>query len=182
MIKRILYFSICGIFLAGIIHIAVILLIPTLGKRDAAKQIVETLPELEFVDLANAEGITIAAADPFFELAVCRFSLNETGVFIDGGNLPSFWSAAIYDNKGRVIYSMNDRTAIGNRLQILVVNPIQMAALRQLQPEEIETSIVVETPIREGFILLRAFVRDITQKNLSQEFLSKANCSSYSGI
>jgi len=182
MIRRFLYLGFCGVLLAGIVHIAVILLIPTLGERDAAKQIVETLPELEFVNLAQSSDVKIAAADPYFELAVCRFNLQEFGVLINGGNLPSFWSAAVYDNKGRVVYSMNDRTAIGNRLQILIVNPIQMAALRQLQPEELETSIVVETPIREGFILLRAFVREPTQLNYSKAFLEQANCSSYSGV
>ncbi len=182
MIKRILYFGACGLVLAGIVHIAIILLIPTLGKRDAAKQIVDSLPELQFVELSKNSAVKIAAADPFFELAVCRFKLQEAGVQITGNDLPSFWSAAVYDGKGRVIYSMNDRTAIGKKLQILVVNPIQMAALRQLQPEELETSIVVETPIQEGFILLRAFVRDPTQKSRSEAFLNFARCSQYTGI
>ncbi|MDJ0613801.1 MAG: DUF1254 domain-containing protein [Rhizobiaceae bacterium] len=182
MIRRVLYYGLCGVVLAGIVHIAIILLIPNFGKRDAARQIVETLPELEFVKLNGSSGINISAADPFFELSACRFKLQDAGVLIDGNNLPSFWSAAVYDNKGRVVYSMNDRTAIGNRLQILVVNPIQMAALRQLQPEELETSIVVETPIREGFILLRAFVREPTQVDSSIGFLEQANCLPYTGI
>lgn len=182
MIRRVLYFCLCGITLAGIIHIVIILLIPSLGKRDAAKQIVEALPELQFVNLSTLDGIEIAAADPFFELSVCRFKLDETGVQISGGKLPAFWSAAVYDNRGKVIYSMNDRTAIGNELQMLIVNPIQMAALRQIQPEELETSIVVETSVQEGFILLRAFVREATQAEDSKAFLSAANCLPYTGI
>ncbi|MEL7428692.1 MAG: hypothetical protein AAFN43_01710, partial [Pseudomonadota bacterium] len=79
-------------------------------------------------------------------------------------------------------YSLNDRTAIANRLRLLIVNPIQMAAIRQLQPDELETSIVVETQTEQGFILVRSFTRDPSLEERGVEFLQSAKCGEYEAL
>lgn len=179
MRARIFYLLLCGLVLGGIIHIAVVLLIPTVGDRDAARQIMQSNRGAGFFSLSGSNNSKVQFQDPFFEMAACRFELAEAGVIVSGDPFPDFWSAVVYDERGRVVYSMNKRTAIGDRLQMLIVNPIQMAALRQLQPAEIETSIVVETPIDAGFILLRALSRDKSLRADSQAYLSNAKCEAY---
>lgn len=179
MTARIVYLALCGIVLGGIIHIAVILLIPSVGDRDAARQIMEAGDNSGFFKVSGGDGSKVRFQDPFFEMAACKFILDEAGVIVSGDRFPDFWSAVVYDERGRVVYSMNKRTAISDRLQMLIVNPIQMAALRQLQPAEIETSIVVETPIKRGFVLLRALTRDRSLLADSRRYLSNAKCEPY---
>ncbi len=179
MTSRIIYLVICGIVLGGIIHIASILMIPALGSKDAARKIIRSSPELSFTKIDSGSPLQLAATDPFFEMAVCRFSLDENGILVSGAQTPIFWSASVYDARGQVLYSLNDRTAIANRLQLLIVSPIQMAAIRQIQPDELETSIIVETSERDGFVLLRALVRDRGVTSEADAFMESAKCETY---
>ena len=55
--------------------------------------------------------------------------------------------------------------------------PVQMAQLRQDPPESLETAIVIELPINEGFALLRAFVADDTRLAAATTALETADCS-----
>ncbi|MEM7288958.1 MAG: hypothetical protein AAF412_01090 [Pseudomonadota bacterium] len=182
MYQRLLYLGVCGLALAGIIHIVIILMIPVLGSRDAARQIMSTLPELKFQTIRNDEQGFISSADPYFEMAVCRFGVGENGVIVAAEKVSHFWSASVYNERGEVIYSLNDRTAIANHLKLLIVSPVQMAAIRQIQPEELETSIVVETTANSGFVLIRSLVRDPSLENVTKAFLKSASCEAYEAI
>ena len=179
MIMRAAYLGLCGLLFAGIVHIAVILLIPHVGSKDAAKKIIGSGQTLEFELIEDKSSLQIADDDPFFKTAVCRFNLTESGVQIIGREIPNFWSASVFDEDGRVVYSLNNRTAIRNLLNLLVVNPVQMADIRQIQPEEIETSIIVQTGSDRGFVILRALVRDESYEEDALNFLNTATCSEY---
>lgn len=179
MKTRLIYLSICSLILAGIIHIIIILLIPSLGSRDAAKQIANKLDTHKFYSIVDENQLGISNKDPFLKLSVCKFDLLNTAIQIIGPKTKTFWSASVFDEKGRVIYSMNDRTAIKNQLNMIIVNPIQMADIRQTQPEEIETSILVESQNMKGFVLLRALVPDKSWDSHSLDFLRNAECIPY---
>lgn len=179
MKARLIYLSICSLLVAGIVHIIIILLIPSLGSKDAAKQIDSKLNTMRFYPIGDGSEFGISNNDPFLKLAVCKFDLTNTAVQINGQQTKTFWSASVFDERGRVIYSMNDRTAIKNQLRIIIVNPIQMADIRQTQPEEIETSILVESQNMKGFVLLRAFVPDASWNSLTDSFLGAAECTPY---
>ena len=182
MIGRLLFLLTCGAVFAGIVHIVIILMIPFLGERDAARKIMAQTPYMQFRDLDGDLKEAISGSDPYFNMAVCRFDVGENGVYVFADKTPEFWSASVYNARGSVVYSMNDRTAIANQLRVLIVNPVQMAALRQLQPEELETSIVVETSAQRGFILIRSFRRDPSLENVSKAFLQSANCEEYQAL
>jgi uncharacterized membrane protein len=179
MKSRLIYLTICGLLLAGIIHIVIILMIPSLGERDAAKQISKNLSPLKIHYLDDGSQVGISNTDPFLKLSVCRFDLVNTAVEIKGPRTNTFWSASVFDERGRVIYSLNDRTAIKNQLNMIIVNPIQMADIRQSQPEEIETSILVESQNMKGFLLLRVLVADESWSSQSIDFLKNIECIPY---
>ena len=179
MIWRIAYLCICALVLAGIVHIAIIFLIPTLGSKDAAKKVSEHGQYGQLQRILDGQEIGISDRDPFFQLAVCKYDLSENAFMVSGQNSPTFWSASVFDEKGRVVYSLNDRTAIKNQLNLIILNPIQMADLRETQPEEIETSIVVETVSNKGFVLIRVLNQDDTWLPKTREFLDGTGCNAY---
>ncbi len=179
MTMRPVYLFICGLFFAGIIHIIIILLIPAVGSKDAARRISQSIGMGQFERIEDGGTIGIADTDPFFEMSVCRFDLTASALLVSGPPAPTFWSASVFDQNGEVVYSLNDRTAIRNQLKLIVVNPIQMADLRQTQPEEIETSIIVEASSTGGFVLLRALVRDQSWRATVAGFLDQATCQPY---
>ncbi len=176
---RPVYLLVCGLILAGIVHIAIIFLIPFLGSRDAAQQISEYSRIGQFQLIQDGQQVGISDRDPFFHLAVCRYDLEQNALIVSGMKSSTFWSASVFDERGRVVYSLNDRTAIKNQLQLIVLNPIQMADLREHQPEDVETSIIVETLSNRGFVLLRVLNRDSSWRARTREFLSAATCGPY---
>lgn len=179
MKSRLLYLSICGLILAGIIHIIIILLIPSLGSKDAAKQIASTFSDGKFHYINDGKRVGITNSDPFLKLSVCKYDLTKSAIEIKGPLNKNFWSASVFDESGKVIYSMNDRTAIKNQLRMIIVNPIQMADIRQTQPEEVESSILVESQSMRGFVLLRALVADVSWTEQSVGFLRDSECIPY---
>jgi len=179
MMLRITYLAICGLVFAGIVHIIVVLLIPTYGSKDAAGQIVERAEPFKFREIASPAAWGISNADPYFRFAVCNYDLTNAAARIESSQSADFWSASVFAKNGDVVYSLSKRTAIGGKLDMILVNPIQRADMRQSQPEELESSIVVEANNEVGFVLLRAFVRDLSLEDQAQEFLSNAKCTAY---
>ncbi len=174
---RVLYLTAMGLILAGLIHISIVLLIPKLGTRDAWAFLSGRTDIFSFTKLKNNEtGAAIAEVDPFFTYGVCRFDLDEAPLKMAGPVTATFWSASVFDDNGAVIYSLNNRTAIDNKLDLLIVNPLQTLELREAQPEEVETSVVIESQINKGFVIIRVLQPDDSWIENSQEFLSNIKC------
>ena len=176
------YQIIVGLMLAGIIHISIILLIPSFASQDAWSKLVSIGPQWKFTRLNESsknKSSLLTATDPLFQMASCRFSLAEGPVHIQTtGNLP-FWSVAVFDRFGKNVYSFNDRTTIDQQLNLLILNPIQMSILREDPPASVDQSIVVQAQIEDGFVLVRALQPDKSWVPAINEFLNNASCEKF---
>lgn len=176
------YQIIAGLVLAGIIHITIILLIPSLATQDAWSKLVAAGSPWRITRLneAGKNGSSLlSGTDPSFQTASCRFSLTDSPVVIRAsGDLP-FWSVAVFDRLGKNVYSFNDRTAIDQKLNLLILNSVQMSVLREDPPATIEQSIVVETQINEGFVLIRALQPDDSWGPAVDAFFGAAICKKF---
>lgn len=176
--KRTLLFALGGLLLGGMIHIAIVLLIPLYAVNDAWAH-VEGLGrdgQFHLVSLPEAGSEAIASLDPRMVHAVCRFDLADGPIRITAAMPDEFWSVAIFDRRGRNIYSLNDRAAERSRLDLAILTPVQMAQIRQDPPESLDTAIVLELPIQNGFALLRAFVPDNSYLPGVTNALKQADC------
>ena len=175
---RTVLFALAGLLLGGIIHIVVVFAVPYYANRDAWAQMEEFGADEQFHVLAlPAPGAeSLPSLDPRMLHAVCRFSLGDGPLRITASMPDDFWSVAIFDRRGRNIYSLNDRSAERSQLDLAVITPVQMAQLRQDPPESLETAIVIELPIDEGFALLRAFVGDESELAAATVALETADC------
>lgn len=178
MKTRIFYLTICGLVLAGIVHISIILLIPDYGSRDAWNIISSRSDMWVFHKLSAKEPskIGLEDTDPYLKMGACTFDLGESGLHITGGKSKTFWSVSVFAQDGTVMYSLNNRSAIDHRLDLVVLNPVQMIGLREALPEEIERSVVVEADIGKGFVVLRQFQDDLSDAQKTEEFLGSAHC------
>ncbi len=176
--RRTILFLVGGALLGGIIHIAVVFMVPYYSSRDAWAQMDHFGVDDQFhvLPLPKAGAEPLTALDPRLLHAVCKFSLADSPVRITAILPDEFWSIAIFDRRGRNVYSLNDRSAERRRLDLAVITPIQMAQLRQDPPASLETAIVIELPLSEGFALLRVFVPDETEISRARELLQKADC------
>jgi uncharacterized membrane protein len=176
--RRALFIALAAIILAGIIHISTVFLVPLYASKDAWAQMRQFGRDGQFhaLPIPEAGAEPLAALDPRMIYSVCRFSLAQGPVRITASLPNDFWSVAIFDRRGRNVYSLNDRSAERSKLDMAIVTPVQMAQLRQDPPASLETAIVVELPIENGFALLRVFVADESMLPGSISALATADC------
>jgi uncharacterized membrane protein len=176
--RRFLFIALAALILAGIIHISTVFLVPLYASKDAWEQMRQFGRDGQFhaLPVPEAGAEPLAALDPRMIYSVCRFSLAQGPVRITASLPDDFWSVAIFDRRGRNVYSLNDRSAERSKLDMAIVTPVQMAQLRQDPPASLETAIVVELPIENGFALLRVFVADESLLTSSISALATANC------
>lgn len=177
---RIPYLLTVGLVLAGIIHIAIVLMIPKYGTRDAWSFLSGRTSMYSFTQLNSDEtGFAITEVDPFFEHGVCRFELDNFALKMDGPASDLIWSASVFNESGTVVYSLNNRTAIEGKLDLLILNPLHSLKLRETQSELIESSVVIEANLKFGFVVIRILRPDDSWSKNVDAFLKAINCSRF---
>ncbi|TPM19368.1 DUF1254 domain-containing protein [Mesorhizobium sp. B2-3-6] len=176
--RRLVHAILLGLVGAGIVHIVVLLLMPEFSERDAWSRLsmASDLYRMTRLDAEAGGAPVVKSVDPLFYATACRFDLEEGMVRIRApGNVP-FWSVSVYDRNGHNIYSFNDHTATGSKLDAVVLTPAQMIDMRRDLPEELQGAIFVEAPIDQGIFVIRSFVPDDSWKSIVSRFLEQSSC------
>lgn len=172
------------------VHIAVIFTVPSVADNNAWSRLsrlgalgevvrIESLRGAAPGDAALAEGSRtedFAFVDPAFITAGCRFSLEEGPVRLVAGGRTEFWSASIYSRQGDNLYSINDRSAVGGRFDLLVGTAEQLVEAKADIAGRDETAIPVEVPLREGYLTLRALVGAESARPGVDAFIRSVTC------
>jgi uncharacterized membrane protein len=176
--KQTLLFVAGGLLLGGAIHIAIVLMVPYYARNDAWAQMAHFGRDGQFhlLPMPEAGAEPLVSLDPRMVQAVCRFDIANGPVRVRAEFPDEFWSVAVFDRRGRNVYSLNDRAAERSRLDLAILTPVQMAQLRQNPPASLETAIVLELPLDAGFVLLRAFVPDDSLLPSVTSALRNADC------
>ena len=173
---RLFYALIVGIIGAGIVHIVVLMLLPQFSDRDAWSRLALASALYEPVRIDGAAS-ALKSEDPLFVATACRFDLGQGVLHVETDGTVPFWSVSVYDRAGQNIYSFNDRTANNGLLDFVVLDTAQMIELNKAPTEELQKSILVEAPVSEGIVLIRAFVPDRSWKQAVSGFLDNVTCS-----
>lgn len=179
-VTRFAYALLVGVVGAGIVHIAILFLLPHMTERDAWTRLAELGEVHETVVFDREEGSRLLAIpDPLFLAAACRFELDEGPVRISAPGRMLFWSLSVYDRTGQNIFSLNDRTASESELDIVILKPVHMLELRHTFPEDFAGSIFVEAELDAGMAVIRSFVPDETWRPRVSDYLRSISCDPY---
>ncbi|MCC0043497.1 MAG: DUF1254 domain-containing protein [Brucellaceae bacterium] len=175
---RLTYAAILSLFGAGIVHIAILMLLPYYTERDAWSLLSQTSEHYAVTRIGGSGATTplVRSVDPLFAAVACRFDLDDGVVHVHGDGTVPFWSMSVYDRNGQNIYSFNDRTATGGLVDFVVLTPVQTIEVRKTLPESFVNAVFVEADLAEGIVVVRAFVPDPTWRPAIDEFLAKINC------
>lgn len=174
---RALYALLLSLVGAGIVHVVVLLWLPSLSERDAWSRLAAAGAPYEFVHVGGNPPV-IPALDPLFYAVACRFDLSDGVVHVHAPGKVLFWSVSVYDRRGQNIYSLTDRTAADRALDLVLATPAQMIELRKSVPADFSRSLFVETDVGRGIVLVRAFVPDPTFAPGVADHLGNAACES----
>jgi uncharacterized membrane protein len=156
MVRTTLY-AIAGILLGIVIHLVVILTLPGVAGNDAYQRVAA-------LDAVNKTALlpTIAAGepnplrlDPELSYAVCRLDLSQGPGELTGTLPLSFWSVAVYDHAGTVIYSTTNRDGIGQSLDLGIFDPAQTRLLAEQKIDIATGLLIVESPSDDIFAVVR---------------------------
>lgn len=177
---KILHAIVLGLLGAGIVHIVVLLLVPSYSQRDAWSTLSErsNFYAVTRLDPPGAPPL-VATMDPLFDAAACRFDLREGVLRVHGEGAVPYWSMSVYDRTGQNLFSLNDNSSSGRVLDFVVATPVQMIALRNELPADFERSVFVEAETAEGIVVVRAFAPDESWEPTVADFVSGIDCASY---
>lgn len=176
--SRFLHLLFLGLIGAAIVHIAVLLLIPHYSDKNAWAKL-ERLGEAYQFHQLNSDTKVLSNPDPLIQQAVCRFDLSDGPLKLAAQKSAPFWSLSIYTPSGDNLYSINDTISNDRALDLIIANPLGVAALRSDGTfDESETSMV-SLPMKKGAVILRVFVPDASWQSIAQSFFADASCAPY---
>jgi uncharacterized membrane protein len=154
---RWLLWVLAGIVLGGIIHIAVILSLPALATEGLWAQVTRLDALNKPLVLAGpaATAPNPLRLDPELSYAICRIDLREGPGFVRGQLPLAFWSIAVYEPSGTILYSTTNRDGIGTTLELGIFNAAQTRLLAQQQLDVAEGLLIVESPVDDVLAVVR---------------------------
>ncbi len=165
-----------GLVLGSALHIVIVLLVPSFAVQDAWSRMDALGGDGEFHLLPATDEQSIGLRDPHLVETVCRFALDAGPVRITARFPDSFWTAAIFDSRGRNIYSLNDAAGGEIGLDLILLTTAQAPLLATMQPPPSRDAIAAELPIEAGLLVLRAFAPDTSARESFAELLARADC------
>jgi Predicted integral membrane protein len=166
-----------GLVGAALLHIVIVLALPRWTGSDAFTRVTALGETGRFFALANEANPTgLFNDDPHIRSAVCRFDLSDGPVrVLANGDVP-IWTTATYDAASNETYSLNDRSAIGDGVDLTLVTPTQLLLLKRNMPAALTRSVMVELKQEQGYVVIRAIVPDKSAETSARAFLSEATC------
>lgn len=174
---RFLVAILTGLVGAGVVHIAVLLLVPTYSERDAWSMLAERSNYYTPTRLDPAgRPPLIPTLDPLFNAIACRFDLDEGVLHLHGDGDVPYWSVSVYDRSGQNIFSVNDQSNPSEGLDFVVATPRQMVEMRNDLPVDFDGSVFIEADIGEGIVVVRAFTPDESWEEIVASYLQGLTC------
>jgi uncharacterized membrane protein len=154
---RFLLATLCGLVLAGIVHLTVILAIPWLSERDAFSRLRSTMTvDRSELVAAPAADTWLPQPDPAVAVAACAYNLDEGPVRISAKTGPLFQSLSFHGRGGGVFFAVTDRAAIRGSLELVVMTRRQLdEALAMEDEDEPSRDVRIVAPNREGLAVVR---------------------------
>lgn len=150
-------FVAAGVLLGLLVHIVVILTLPSLAVNNVATRLagfakLDTTVLLPPIKPGDANPLKL---DPDLTYALCRLDL-KSGPGEVTGILPlSFWSVAVYDTSGTVLYSTTNRDGIGQTLDLGIFDAAQTRLLAEQKIDVDAGLLIVESQTDDVFVVIR---------------------------
>lgn len=169
-----------GLLLGGIVHLASVLLLPSVASRDAYTRLAAaTEPnKVELFPQPTPEKAALPFMDPAFATAVCRFDLAQGPLKLQVFVSPAYTSASFYTRTGTAFYAINDRAAGRRVVELELMNAEQRSRVNEDEEVTAADRLIVESPTDTGLILLRSLALEPSAVPSLRGLLSAARCQS----
>ncbi|WP_196259268.1 DUF1254 domain-containing protein [Pelagibacterium limicola] len=155
--KRLLLWLLAGVMLGLAIHLIVILTLPGAATRDlwsrlALLDAVETFKVLDDIPPGAPNPL---ALDPELVYGICQLDLQDGPGIVNGALPLAYWSVAVFNRQGHVIYATTNRSGSGETIDMGIFNPVQTRLLAEQRFEIADGLLLVESPGNDVIVVLR---------------------------
>ena len=156
MVRTLLY-TVGGVLLGLLIHLVVILILPRIAENSVYTRIaaMDALNTTTLLPVPAAGEPNPLHLDPDMSYALCKLQLSAGPGEVTGTLPLAFWSVAVYDSTGAVLYSTTNRDGIGQTLDLGIFDPAQTRLLAEQKIDISPGLLIVETRTDEVFVIVR---------------------------
>jgi uncharacterized membrane protein len=172
------YVFLCLVF-AGVIHIAAVFALPYVAPKNAWARLSPLGPANTMILLPAAgkgeQPMPMMAPDVRY--SVCRFDLKRGAVRLKAGVPNDLWSVALYTPEGDNFYTVLGSDMRQSRIDLVLARQDQTVAEAGVDaPEGADEVVVVQSPVDEGLILIRAPLAGQSRAGEIEEALRASFC------
>lgn len=167
-----------GVILGVILHITVILALPAFATQSVWSRIAAagTADKIAVLQPPAPGAPNPLQLDPDLSYAVCRLDLAQ-GPGVVSGTLPdTFWSLAIFNRAGSVIYSTTNRDGIGRNLNLGIFNAAQTHLLAEQRIDVADGLLIVESDVNDVFVVVRLAAPHQVERQRDEAALAEIVC------
>ena len=151
------------LLVAGVVHIASLLLVPRVAPDDAFARLAAVIPEgsVSVLPRGGSPGAALPGRDPSLATAVCRYDLDRGPLRVSAtlGD-EAFAALTLHGRSGVAFYGLNDRAGNEGKLDFVVMTARQRDDAQAKDVAGVPVRDVrVVAPQRQGFVMLDVLPR-----------------------
>jgi uncharacterized membrane protein len=177
MIRVALWF-LGALLLAGIVHLATVLVLPRLATQDAYARVSTFAPVNTVVPVPTPtpEAAIMPFMDPAFEVSICRYDLSRGALKFSVPISQAYTSVSFYTRSDVAYYAINDRAAGRRVIELDLMTAAQRADLPENEDITAADRLIVTSPTATGLIVIRALATEPGWVPAARAALAAAQC------
>ena len=178
--KTLLFWTLSILLLAGVVHLGYVLIVPQFEMRAKIDELRELAGSSALTVLSREDSVRVMGPDGRWLVhALCVYDLAEGPLTISAAVPNSYWSMAIYSAAGETFYSLNDRQAGVEKVDLLIRQPTGQSPdeEEELTPPSDDT-FTVRAPDPIGVVVMRALADETAEYDRAAEVLARSSCHS----
>ena len=167
-----------ALLLAGVVHLATVLLLPRMATQDAYARVSAIAPSntVIAIPLPTPEKALMPFMDPAFQVSVCRYDLSQGPLKFSVPITQAYTSVSFYTRSDVAYYAINDRAAGRKVIELDLMTPAQRAELPENEEITAADRLIVASPTTTGLIVIRALAPEPGWIPAVRNALAAAQC------
>ena len=177
-----LLYLLLAIVLAGLIHLAAVLALPSVAPKNAFARLNPLGDANVMIELPPVKPgeETMPMQAPDVRYAFCRYDLSGGPVRLSAVIPDDLWLIAFYTPKGDNFYAVSGADMRRGKVDMIINETGQPVPESDADAPEEEEVVVVESPLKEGIAMIRAPLSGASRSARTAEALKSATCAPFS--
>jgi len=163
-----------ALLLAGVVHLATVLLLPRMATQDAYA--IAPVNSVIAIPPPTPEKALMPFMDPAFQVSVCRYDLTHGPLKFSVPITQAYTSVSFYTRSDVAYYAINDRAAGRKVIELDLMTAAQRAELPENEEITAADRLIVASPTTTGLIVIRALAPEPGWIPAVRNALAAAQC------